>query len=399
MSTIIRLWLVRIIMATTSFIICMPILNPFWESIGMTQTQIGVSQFVFTIVMIGCNIAAGRWADRHGRKQAALIGLAITAVSFVLYAFASNVAWVIVWEITTGIGMAFVSGADTGLHRVYCEELHKNITRDRTLITIGGSLVGAAAMMLGGYLGDQSYRLAMLVTAVPFVLAGLLALCLREVIEPAKEYTPLKDVLRDIAADRRLRWRIMANLTSREITHSQIWVFTPLMLSAGIEPKLIGGGWALQFIAQIPGGILARQLNRGWLAQKLGWSMSPWVAYTAGMTATLTACFWLSLQVTTASILIGFAVFGMMRSWSSSLIAPLVTTAAHPDHVTTTESVSDTASRLIYAPMVLLVTSVSDIKTQYALTLTFAVFLIPAIITAGKFRASELSANQTTPTS
>ena len=45
-----------------------PIINLFWESIGMNQTDIGFTQMMFTIVVVCLDIPMGYLADRFNRK-------------------------------------------------------------------------------------------------------------------------------------------------------------------------------------------------------------------------------------------------------------------------------------------------------------------------------------------
>lgn len=380
-QTRLRLWLVRIIMVLLPWNLCMPVITVFWHNLGMNQNQIGLSQMVFTIVMIVFNLVTGHWADHHGRRAAALIGLTITGTSFLAYAFATNFWWVILMELTTGIGMAFASGADTSLHRHYCDKLGIGLQTDRSRINLVTSLVGALAMLAGGYLGSRHLRLTMALAAIPYLIAALLALGLREVQDPPKKRAKLSVILRDIHANPRLRWRIIANTTAREVTHSAIWVFTPLMVATGVPVQIVGLGWALQYAAQFPGGWLALMAAKH--------SMRASTAYALGMAGTLAASLVLCLWPNAVTVIAGFFVLGIMRNWAGSLIAPLVTQAAHPRHITTTESAADTVSRLVYAPLVWACGWASDFNLAATFAVTLLVFTGPAILTTIKLRREE----------
>ena len=105
----------------TAAVIAMPIMNPFFMSIGMDQGQIGLSQALFTVALLLCNVPTGWLADRFSRKLSNAFGDIVAALGFLLYALAQNFAHVVGAEILIGIGLAFSNGADVGLLRACCE--------------------------------------------------------------------------------------------------------------------------------------------------------------------------------------------------------------------------------------------------------------------------------------
>ena len=54
--------------AITAGLLSMSIMTPFFNSIGLSQEEIAITQGVFTIVVSILNIPAGWVADRFGRK-------------------------------------------------------------------------------------------------------------------------------------------------------------------------------------------------------------------------------------------------------------------------------------------------------------------------------------------
>ena len=65
-------------------------ITDFWNSIGMDQTQIGLVQMLFTVVVLLLDIPMGYIADRFNRKIMNIIGDLGEAIGFVLYAFSTN---------------------------------------------------------------------------------------------------------------------------------------------------------------------------------------------------------------------------------------------------------------------------------------------------------------------
>ena len=63
-----------------------PIINLFWNSIGMNQTDIGFTQMIFTIVIVCLDIPMGYLADRFNRKILNIIGDIGVSLTFIYYA-------------------------------------------------------------------------------------------------------------------------------------------------------------------------------------------------------------------------------------------------------------------------------------------------------------------------
>ena len=89
-----------------------PIINLFWNSIGMNQTDIGFTQMMFTISIVCLDIPMGYLADRFDKKKMNIIGDIGVALTFLYYAFSKDIAMVIFAECMLGIFMAMTNGVD-----------------------------------------------------------------------------------------------------------------------------------------------------------------------------------------------------------------------------------------------------------------------------------------------
>lgn len=132
--TLLSLRLLRTEAIVTTVIFSMPVMNPFFESIGMDQGEIGLSQAVFTVAVLMLNIPTGWLADRFSRKLCNAFGDFLAALGFTGYAFAQNLGQVILFEVIIGIGLAFTQGADIALFRGYCQELKRSLTSEMGFI-------------------------------------------------------------------------------------------------------------------------------------------------------------------------------------------------------------------------------------------------------------------------
>ena len=80
----------QIEMIITGTLMAMPIMVPFYHSIGMDQGQIGLSQSIFTAVVLVINIPTGWLADCFSRKWSNAIGDLGCAVAILIYSQATS---------------------------------------------------------------------------------------------------------------------------------------------------------------------------------------------------------------------------------------------------------------------------------------------------------------------
>ena len=93
-----------------------PIVTIFWiDQLGMSLGDVLWLQAVFAAAVVTAEFPSGYLADRVGHRTALLVGAALWAVAWVLYARATAIADVVVAEVVLGTGLAFASGADAAL--------------------------------------------------------------------------------------------------------------------------------------------------------------------------------------------------------------------------------------------------------------------------------------------
>ena len=92
--------------AVTAGILAVPIMTPFYLSIGLNQEQIAMSQMAFTVVAMLLNLPLGWLADRFSRKWANVIGDLLVAFSLLLYSTAQSFWFVVLCETLCGVGCA-----------------------------------------------------------------------------------------------------------------------------------------------------------------------------------------------------------------------------------------------------------------------------------------------------
>jgi MFS family permease len=380
----------RLLMAeaiVTTMIISMPIMNPFYASVGMDQGAIGLSQAAFTLAVLLVNVPTGWLADRFSRKLSNAGGNLLTAIGFLGYAAVQNLEQVILCEVIIGVGIAFTQGADIALLRGYCTKLQQPMTRQLAIIGIGSPIAQAAAVIGGGVIGANNPRLALALTAVPFFIGAVISLVISETGERLHQVhrNPLRDMARaahgPLTQNERLRWLIVASAVSREITHPIIWVLTPLLALAGVPVTVIGIGWALNLGATSLGS---------WLGGHYGQRLSETQRFLVPMVVALVALTVLSIQVSAMTIGL-YAAFGLVRGWITTVMPAMVQTHTPERASATISSISGSASQLLYIPLVWGVNAAGSSNPREALLAMLAVFAPLVLLTGWRLSMSERS--------
>jgi len=379
MNAIIRsLRLLKIEAVLTATLLSMPVMVPFYNSIGMDQGQIGLSQAIFTAALLLINIPTGWLADRFSRKFCNAFGDLGAALALIYYCQATSFTEVIIAEIVLGISMAFSQGADSALLHAYTGKLDPSgrmLRKQTALLATWQPIAQAVALIAGGFIGGFDPRLAIAVSAAPYFIGSILSFFMKEVGDRlvSQHRNPLRDIVRvtheSIGPDPYLRWLIIAYAIGREITHVLIWALTPLLLLAGIPLAVVGVGWVFNSLMVAVGAGLAHR-----------WSepLRHWQRFAIPMITVITGLTVMSIHLSFATIWF-YALVGLAQGWTSATLLPMIQGRAPASNQASIVSVSRSVSQLIYIPLVWLVAFVGNIDIRLTMVATIVIFT-PMII-------------------
>lgn len=241
-----NLQLVMLESALTAGLLSMSIMTPFFYSIGLTQLEISLSQIIFTLIMAILNVPMGWIADCFSRKWANVVGDFGVGLVFIVYAYAESFWSVVLCESLLGCFMALSQGVDQGLLKHFCGQISDSedfFRRQTATLHCLHYVATFILMWLGGLVGTISFRLAIILSGVPYFLAGTASLLVQDDSEKLPSNgSPLADMLRISQTSLKnapLRNRIIAYAIGREMTHSIIWVFTPLLTLIGVPLSIV----------------------------------------------------------------------------------------------------------------------------------------------------------------
>lgn len=354
----------------TGMIFAMPVINLFFASeIGMSPLQIGLSQAAFTAALLVLNVPAGWLADRFSRRASNIAGDVIASVGFMLYAVANTFTDVVICEVIIGVGLAFSTGADTGLFKSYADALHISYTTISARVQELRPFGEAGGYIVGSLVGGTHPRLAIGLSAVSCAIGAVLSYYTVEVGERrVSEHHPLKDMVvivnQTMRGTKHLVWNILALALSRNMTHAIIWVFTPLLVLAGVPVYILGIAWALNTAMVYCGARMARQWAN---------AMSDWQQFVVALPVFLLASGVLAMHVSLATVWL-YGLYGWCRGWMGSVMGPIVQKHTAADVRSTVDSVADSLGRIVYIPAVSLIGLAASHNPQLAVSVNMLVF-------------------------
>lgn len=369
--------------AATAGILAVPIMTPFYLSIGLNQEQIAMSQMAFTVVVMLLNLPLGWVADRFSRKWTNVIGDLLVAIALLLYSTAQTFWFTVLCESICGIGCALSQGVDSTLLKHFAEKEDKSgkLFKDKYgKMTSCNQIASLVVMLLGGPIGAISFRLAIAISAIPHILGAIAGMLIVDDSEKLKaESSPLKDIaslVRRNIGNRKLRLRIAAFAVAREVTHGIIWVFTPLMLAVGVPLAVVSMGWVTNSIAAYLGTKVARHFVK---------KLPAWVLFIAPIALVGTASLIMFLDLNMITICL-YALFGLAQGWSATTMMPLVKEEVCAAEQSSVESLARVFAQLLYIGAVWAINRAADVDTRYALLATILIFVPLAIPIACKLR-------------
>lgn len=136
------------------FAMIFPLLPYYAQDFGISEQGIGVIMASFSLAQLVSAPFWGRVSDRYGRRPALMIGLAASAASFVVFAFANSF-----WLLLASRAIQGAGGGTTGVLHAYVADTIPPDDRTRSLgwlsaATSTGTMIGPAIGSTAAYWGQ-----------------------------------------------------------------------------------------------------------------------------------------------------------------------------------------------------------------------------------------------------
>ena len=364
--------IIESILTYSGIFLCIPIMTVFWNSVGMNQFMIGVSQMVCAATLFLFDVPMGYFADRFSRKALNVIGdIGITA-AFIFYAFAQNFWMVVVGEVLCGLFLAMSGGVDRAFLKIYSDKIDSSgmLFKKKTAELAVWQMIGMClSIVIGMFIAKYSIRLTIFAVAIPFLAAAILALMVNDIGEKiaSQNTNHIKDMVvnfKYVLKSNEIKWLVYAYAVGFEVTHPIIWALTPLLVLVRVPIWLVGIGWLIWY-GLAPLGVLLAKKTTHWKT-----STQIFVPLTIVTLASLPVII-APNQATIWLFPLSGTVFGIVNIY----IMPKIQQKTQEKYQTTIVSVASSAARLIYIPLVLVTNYFGNTAPQYILLATIVIFI------------------------
>lgn len=175
----------------------LPVLALYYEETLFSVTNVALIFAIESLTMVLFEVPSGAVADLFGRRKSMIIGNIIALLSLTFLAIGGSMMMFVIYAVFTHIGRSFVSGSDSALIYDSLKEVGKTKFFEKTIGTYYATwAIGASfGSIVGGYLGTFSYKLPIVLTFIPLLIATIIIFYLKE---PAYEKSGHKNIAKQM---------------------------------------------------------------------------------------------------------------------------------------------------------------------------------------------------------
>lgn len=249
-----NIWVIYVFSFFWLSMVIIPVIVPFFESKGLTLAQVFYLQAAFAFFVVICEVPSGYIADMLGRKNALVAGSIFHGAGFTWLYFADGFAELVLFEMTVGIGLSLLSGADLSLLYDSQEALDHSVeqrTRGIANMRFVKSMAEGVSALLGGALIACSFDATVIANAifawVPLVLSVFLTEAPFTRMDEGQHFGNLKMIVRHLFLQDRLLRLICFSITLFGLmTFYVVWMLQPYWGDQGVPLTAFGLLWAAQ---------------------------------------------------------------------------------------------------------------------------------------------------------
>ena len=238
----------------TMFLVVVPILVPFWKSLGLSMQEILEIQALFGLSVALFELPTGYVADLWSRKASVCIGTFIAGCGFSLIPFATTYETILLYEVIIGLGCSLVSGADISLVYDSIKDDPNRLTHVGSLTTwglMGEAVAGITASILILWSYQPVLWAQVLAGWAPFFISLFYVEPPIERMKQTSHFANFSAVLRHILLGEQITRRVFINALIWGLSSFCIvWLLQPYWAEHNVPIAYFGLLWsALMFVA------------------------------------------------------------------------------------------------------------------------------------------------------
>lgn len=245
-----------------------PIITLFWQSNGLSLTQIMVLQSAYALAIVLLEIPTGTIADKVGRRASLIISTIFGLVAFSVYAISTNFWMFLVAEILCAFCNTFMSGADSALiydslKQAKKEDSFKKVRGNSKSLAYLGAAISS---IIGGIVASiYGMRITFWMSVVAIFFMFLYSLNFVEPkIKAKSEESYQKHVfksLKQLFKNKQLLFLVLFFSLVSLFARTSLWFYQPYMKEIGLPLVYFGIIWASFNLFAILGSKSAHKLE------------------------------------------------------------------------------------------------------------------------------------------
>lgn len=287
------------------FIVVLPVLYPYYASLGINMHEFFLLQAVFGLTVALFDIPAGYFSDVFGRKLSLCIGSFLSGIGYLVLFYATDFWWLALHEALLGLALSFISGTDIAiLYDALPAQDNPHLEGQKRTSALGlsqlsysaGEAVGSLATGLLVVLSFQHVVVAqMLLSWVPLCVALTLKEPVRATLHPTRlrenwhnitfiwKHLLSTDGFRRLLALNFVFWYLCAFII--------IWLAQRYWQDNGVPLALFGVLWAVYNICIGIAAFFTQRLEQRFGFRKLV-STTAWLCLTGYLAMTFLHGWW-----------------------------------------------------------------------------------------------------------
>ena len=326
----------------TMFLVMVPVLVPFWLSLGLSMREILEIQALFGLSVAFFEVPTGYVADLWSRKASVCLGNFITACGFSMIPFCTTYETILLYEVVIGLGASLVSGADISI--VYDSIKNdpnrlKHVGSLSTWSLAGEGFAGILASILILWSFTPILWAQVLVGWIPFILSLFYVEPPIEKMKHSSHFANFSTVVRHLLLSEQITRRIFINsLLWGLSSFCVVWLLQTYWGARGVPIAYFGLMWSGMMFIAAAASKLTHSVEQRWGAAAvfITLSLSAVVAY-----------FTMALSNTWIGIVAG-ALFYVNRGLAATMFTDAFNWKVPSSFRATANSMRSVAFRLSY---------------------------------------------------
>jgi hypothetical protein len=237
------------------FMVTMPIIVPYWRSLGLSMHEILEIQAIFGFAVAALEVPTGYIADIFGRKLSVVLGSFIHGAGFTILLFADSYWSLVAFEVVLALACTLVSGAEDA---ILYESIPEGVARKKVIGTFRSlGLIGEVlAALLAGVLVAYSFQAVLWAQVaaswIPFFISLFLTEPPRPAVERGSHIAEIRDVLVKVILRDPLTRIIFINFVIAGLSSfCVVWLLQEFWRQSQVPVSYFGVMWAALMLVSV----------------------------------------------------------------------------------------------------------------------------------------------------